>query len=84
MKFALHTAGKTNAPSCNTVKDTVADCAQTTLPHGSILAHSIRTGTKVDVDKDNKTICLTQPVLIKSFKDEFGMAPSKITRQSIN
>ena len=28
--------------------------------------------TKVNVDKDNKTIHLTQPVLIKLLEDEFG------------
>ena len=50
--------------------------------------------TKVDVDKDNKTICLTQPVLIKSFEDEFGIiedgkvitlaAPEKVLRKCLS
>ena len=30
-------------------------------------------GTKVNIDKDAKTIRLTQPVLIQSFEDEFGV-----------
>ena len=37
-------------------------------------------GTKVDVDKDNKTIRLMQPVLIQSFVDKFGVSEnSKVT-----
>ena len=37
-------------------------------------------GTKVDVDKDNRTIRLTQPVLIQSFEDKFGVtANGKVT-----
>ena len=37
-------------------------------------------GTKVDVDKDTRTIRLTQLVLIKSFVDKFGVTENgKVT-----
>ena len=48
-------------------------------------------GTKVGVDKDNKTIRLMQPVLIQLFVDKFGItkngkvttpaAPGKVLRK---
>ena len=41
-------------------------------------------GTKVDVDKDKKTIHLTQPVLIKLFEDEFGIREDgKVTTPAV-
>ena len=48
-------------------------------------------GTKVDINKEKKTVCLTQPVIIKSFEDEFSIkengkvttpgAPGKVLRK---